>query len=120
MDSELFHTRATLERAAHLLNTRTPRSFDFDKWARRIAQQLCDLAIKVQNDDGAEDDARGLLPEHHWYVTDPPSLREGDVTHLARASRDGGAEFLEKIIAECRRLVADRANLPDTIDPTKV
>lgn len=115
-----FITRATLERAAHLANTRKPKNLDFDKLARRLALQLCDPEIGGRDivTDAVVDLSGDSFDRISFFTN--TSLAEHDVTELARASNFGGAEFLAKIIDECRRLVVNRATLPEPIDPTNL
>ena len=114
-----FITRAALERAANVLNTRTPRSFDFDNWARRLAKQWSAPSIMVEQGDGSVTDVAEFEREYNVsFFTEPPRLTEHDVEQLTDAN--GGTEFLAMILEECRRIVVDRTKLPAPINPTKI
>lgn len=113
-----FLTRAATEKAAHVLNARTPRSFDFDQLARRVATQLCAPEVKAFDQGGEPVDlARIEEQQGIYFVAD--KFEEAAVHRLAEGIRLAGPEFDAKVIDECQRIVINRSALPEPIDPAK-
>ena len=119
--------QAAIERAAHIVNLATPRSFEFESLARRLARHLCDPDIKVTHHDFPElppvkitdlvvEENGATLGENHHVFCDglvrPAQLRD--------ATRLGGVEFVTRVLDECERLSANSTTLPAPIDPAKV
>jgi hypothetical protein len=126
-----FVRQATLEKAAHVENTSTPTSFDFDRLARRLATQLCEPAVMIGHDSEPESGLASLdafldsLPNDFakgfFSRFDPSPLKLSDVELIRKAGRLGGAEFLNKLLDECERLVAhQRTDLPPPVDPSQL
>lgn len=113
-----FLTRAAKERAAHVLNARTPRSFDFDQLARRVATQLCAPEGRAFNHGGEPLDL-AQIEEHHGISFIADKFEEAAVRQLAEGIRLAGPEFDAKVIDECQRIVINRSALPEPIDPAK-
>lgn len=123
-----FVRQATLEKAAHVENTSTPKNFDFDRLARRLAAQLCEPVVKIGSneypDEGLTDlgsflaTSSGQSVEDLVWTTEPSPLTLKDVEQVRKAGHLGGAEFLGKVLDECERLVShQRTDLPPPIDP---
>ncbi len=103
---------ATVERAAHILNTKQRTSFPFKTVANEIAERLFKTIY------------HSLSLEDYQYTEDPnitvdvPGLPVENLTKLKEAVRLGGAEFLNLILDFCEELTAyGRTDLPEPVDP---
>lgn len=126
--------QAAVERAAHIINIATPRDFEFELLARRLAKHLCDPEIRVTSDyPGADEPFTTGIKEH----LKTESARDGEqlgeevyhshscpsivpLSKLRDATRLGGVEFVARVLDECDRLSGDSAGLPAPIDPSKL
>lgn len=111
---------ATLERAAHIINTSRVTKFAFKSIAAEVARRLfegLDVKHPLSRDD----------VESINYADDPPvvdvrvpPLPISDVFKLKEAARLGGSEFLNLIVEFAEGLTASQRNdLPEPIDPGK-
>jgi len=111
---------ATLERAAHLVNTSRITKFDFKGLASDVAQRLFEPRIVTHH--LSREEMEILLHDHPDApaVIDVPvqPLPIDTLFQLKRAARLGGSEFVNLIIEFAEGLTASqRADLPDPIDP---
>lgn len=102
-----------------MLNARTPRSFDFDQLARRVATQLCAPEVRAFDHHGGEPVDLARLEDQHGIYFDADKFDEAAVHRLAEGIRLAGPEFDAKVIDECQRIVINRSALPEPIDPAK-
>ncbi len=124
-----FVRQATLEKAAHVENVSTPNTLDFDGLVRRLAKQLCKPEVMVADKSHPVAEAMSADRFFSEYssipnvcaFTEPSPLALKDVEAVRTAGRLGGAEFLNKLLQECERLVAhQRTDLPPPIDPDRL
>jgi hypothetical protein len=123
-----FIRQATLEKAAQVDNTSRFTTFDFDVLARRLAKQLCQVAVLFWNesDEGPAgpyslEEMKREIPdlERSYETTDPPPLGKVEVDRLRDAVKLGGTEFLRRVLEECDRIVKSPNELPSPIDPAQ-
>ncbi len=116
-----FIRRATLDRAAHIMNTSRHTEIDFEGWARRLAAQLCVPEVIMTCDDDLERTPMGpplLINEVPYSFETRNQLEVEDVARLREAIHRGGAELLTRMLAECDRLRPGKKAI--TIDPEKL
>lgn len=101
---------ATLERAAHILNTSRVTTFNFKGLAVRLADQL----FKPRTVPSEFEDA----PEGFLQTTTVEALPVDVLSELRKAARLGGGEFLTQILEYCEGLTASRrVDVPHPIEP---
>lgn len=112
---------ATLEKAAHILNTSRPTKFNIRALASLIADQLFKpRAVYQETDHGAwiELDTAPPFTGNPPVRVEPSQLTRETLEELDRAARFGGGEFLNLTLEFCRALtVSERSDLPDPVDP---
>lgn len=124
--------QAAVERAAHIINIATPRNFEFELLARRLAKHLCDPEIDVVSHHTDEPHTE-KLEQFLKLESDRIRQEQGEtvsfwhscpsivpLSKLRDATRLGGAEFVARVLDECDRLSNDKAGLPAPIDPSKL
>ena len=125
-----FIRTATLERAAHTLNTARVTRFNFRGLASKIADQLFSPRryflprVPLGGDgpiwwepvapyDPDQPDSEALVK------AEPDPLPTEMIGELREAARLGGSDFLNQIVDFCEGVAASRrADLPEPIDPT--
>lgn len=111
---------ASLEKAAHIVNTETLTKLDFKKLAHEIAENLFSYRQWLGPVVGLE----GMHPidselEESLRLEPAERLPNEALLKLKEAARFGGAEFLALIVEYSEGLAAGRlTQLPDPIDPT--
>ncbi len=124
---------ATLERAAHILNTARVTTFNFKGLAVRVADQLFKprtYSIASIPFNELDQPVRVLLshldPRNGIEDLDPFSVKADlealpieVLSELKKAVRLGGSEFLIQILEYCEGVTASqRVDVPDPVEPT--
>jgi len=104
---------ATLERAAHILNTSRVTTFNFKELAVRLSDQL----FKPREVEVDPEDLEHAPPD--WIPTATAHGLPVDVlSELRKANRLGGGEFLALVLEYCEGLTASRRfDVPAPIEP---
>jgi len=120
---------ATVEKAAHILNTSRQTKFDFKGLAMKVAKQLTSPASMIVGEDPGDNLYSKAPQEFFGQWTDsfgfdtPPrletdSLGMADIQILKQAARLGGTEVLGLIIETCESLLAPNSkDLPEPVEP---
>ena len=121
---------ATIEKAAHILNTSRKTKFDIERLVSRVVQQLmapgattCGPVDQTDQLSRAQveellDDALDAGPEGSGHKAFLNALSQDEIDLLKQGARLGGAELLNMIIQACESLATpDRKDLPEPIDP---
>lgn len=112
-----FIRLASLEKAAHVLNTGAPTRFDFHGVAARLAEQL--VRPKAHFFGPLREELQEADVESLEDVTvETDSYSSDDLAEIARAIELGGAEFWRMVYAGCiSRLAPGSQTLPEPVDP---
>lgn len=107
---------ATLERAAHILNTSRVTTFNFKELAVVLADQLFKpRQIRVEIDPEDVDVPEDVTPS---ITTTAEALPVSVLSELRKAARLGGGEFLGQVLEYCEGLTASqRFDVPQPIEP---
>ncbi len=112
---------ATLEKAAHILNTSKQTKFDFKGLAHQIAVQLSSPEAKVFAHEGeypAQVDLEEIVGPGVTASVQADCLSLSVLSHLKRAAQLGGSEFLALVIENWEGLTAsENKDLPEPINP---
>ena len=121
---------ATLEKAAHIINTSTQRRLDFRSLAMEAASRLFGERKAHAFDEGhrvsatvfdslSPLDAMELSEDEIPVEVEPKAMTLQQLDELTRAARYGGTEFLNMIMDACSSITApNRPDLPEPIDPS--
>lgn len=123
-----FMKGAAIERAANVVNCRTPRNLPLRETVERIADMLC----KAPQVFLVKEDTREQFFGSEDLDPEPPSgldygssfrpLTGEDVRSLDQLAHFGGSEFLRMLVDRCR--VVSKADLggsdPQPVDPTQL
>ncbi len=115
-----FIRLASLERAAHVLNTGSPTQFDFYGIAGLLAKQMVNPTVSHIDPDGGIHDRNPYDREEEFEAV-ASCLSRAEIEQLTRAFELGGAEFWKLVSTTClMRLSPDSSGLPEPIDPKQL
>jgi hypothetical protein len=116
---------ATIERAAHVINTKTLTKFDFRGLASEMARSLFERRTVKHHLDREQQEYLDHAPENFEPVLDVPvEPLGGDVAvRLKDAAQFGGAEFLELFVQFAEGAAGGSSmhdDVPPPIDPVRM
>lgn len=116
---------AALEKAAFILNTGAPTSFNFQALAEDVAERLCRTRVFRTVDEYGRREELPLEPPWNEHVfVEPEAFRASDIQALRKAAQFGGAEFLSLVLGACDRIMAhlapSGAPREELVDPSQM